>query len=637
MIVRVSGKKRLLLLPLLLGMLPTAPAVEQESLGNPVRSGELIVAGYTRGADQSETAWARVMLPERRGILGIDCKSGKTTWVDLAKYGTHLQLLRVHPNGKAYALVKNTLAKDKNANALLVEYDPATGKQREIPLPVRGDYFMPVTGDIAPDGTIFVGTYPEVQLAWFNPETGKSGGTKRLSSDARQKYVLYLLSDKDGKIYFTVGLHHPELFCYDPVSGASRQLLPEKFAKSTIKGRIYRGTDGQVYAQYGKEVFRCFPDRVEPVDALPALEFDKPYTFPGNFTLADGRQLLSVDSEGVLSLSNPATGKIEEIPTDFPAFSPLVYSICPGLNGTIWVGSFSPAALASFTHGEAKPEYTNYGKRTSGSTQIYWAHEYPDRVYLSSYVGGSIDRMDKNHDKFKKVVRLSGKEQQERVFMLIPGPDGKLYGPTMPIKGHLGGGIVVVDPENDTYRFYRNVVDQQSLRALAATPDGLIFGVSDINGGTSAIPTAREAKIFLWDPATKKVVWDAAPLKGEKYYLGAYPLGGSRFWTVGVTSRKVVVVDTARRTIEKTIELPRRSGLRPLGSAPVLGDRAYLLLGDGLYEVDIAGEKVTKLFSSPEIEAKFVNSLHGTHAEYMAPDGTVYFGSQSGLYRIRLK
>ena len=141
----------------------------------------------------------------------------------------------------------------------------------------------------------------------------------------------------------------------------------------------------------------------------------------------------------------------------------------------------------------------------------------------------------------------------------------------------------------------------------------------------------------MWDPATKKVVWDAAPLKGEKYYLGAYPLGGSRFWAVGVTSRKVVVVDTARRTIEKTIELPRRSGLRPLGSAPVLGDRAYLLLGDGLYEVDIAGEKVTKLFSSPEIEAKFVNSLHGTHAEYMAPDGTVYFGSQSRLYRIRLK
>ena len=60
-----------------------------------------------------------------------------------------------------------------------------------------------------------------------------------------------------------------------------------------------------------------------------------------SITLADGRQLLSVDSEGVLSLNNPATGRVETIATDFPAFSPLVSIIISLMAAAMLNGAFS--------------------------------------------------------------------------------------------------------------------------------------------------------------------------------------------------------------------------------------------------------------------------------------------------------
>ncbi len=360
-------------------------------------------------------------------------------------------------------------------------------------------------------------------------------------------------------------------------------------------------------------------------------------TFPTDVKLDADRVALAIDSDGELIIRNLKTKKDERRKTEFSAFSPLIYSICGGLGNRIWIGSFTPAALASFEHGSQAPEYVNYGRVSSGSTQIYWTLDFPDRVYTSSYVGAALDRMDKKTGESKKIFGLEKKHMQERLFMLVPGADGKYYGPTMPIKGHLGGGIVSFDPATDAWDFERDVIPKQSLRALAPAGNGLLFGVSDINGGTSAIPSEKVAKVFLYDPVTKKAVWSAEPVKNEKTYLGAYPLGKNRFWTLGMTGHNVVVIDAAARKVEKVIELPRAPGLRPVGSTAALGERAILLNGDSLLDVDIATGKVTTILKSQAILEKFTKTLHGTHAEYLAPDGTVYFGSHATLYRVKLK
>lgn len=599
-----------------------------ENLGDPVRAGEIPIIGLTRPANAPIQAWAAIRLPERRGLLGIDTVSGKTTWCDLGKYNSQLMLGRTFKN-KVYALLKRN-------PALMVEFNPATGKLKEFPLPIKGGYFVTSSGDIAPDGRIYVGTYPETQVAWLDPATGEVGGTPRISPDARQKYILYLLADARGGIYFTVGLHHPELWYFDPSTKAAKQLLPDDMQKTTERVRIFRGTDGKIYARIGNHRLLCSPEGVTATQAWPVV--NSTALFPCDRMLDANREATTLTSGGTLLIEDAGSKEPAEIATDFAPFSPLVYSICPGLDGKIWVGSFTPAALASFEHRSEMPKYTNYGKRGSGNVQIYWTLEFPDRVYTSSYVGAALDRMDKKSGESKTVFRLEKKELQERLFMLVPGADGKYYGPTMPVKGHLGGGIVEFDPATDRYHFERNVIPQQSLRALAPLAGGkLLFGVSDINGGTSAIPTEKTAKVFLYSPAERKAVWTAEPIPGEKYYLGAYPLGNDRFWTAALTTRKIVVVNAAKRQVEKVINLPRGSGLRPVGSCAALPGQAIVLGGNALYSVDTDGGKVTRLLTSPLILEKFTKSLHGTHAEYLTPDGTVYFGNHATLYRVRLK
>lgn len=620
-----------------LGSLAAAAAPELENLGKPVSFSTFDVFGVTRNAAGDATVWAIVRSPEQRGIVGIDSRSGKSRFVDLGKYDSGRLQARVIGN-KIY-----TVMCSKN-RGLFVEYDPATGKLRDFPLDskLKVGYFMQISGDFTADGRYYVGVYPETQLCWLDTKTGKTGFTPRFSTNKRQNYLNFVAVDRNtGIVYAAAGLNTPEVFSYDPATGKFRQLIDDKYLIQGKKSSLTLGGDGSVYANAAGKRFLCAPDAATEVDAVPPLDRrTAKFHLPFDLNVSETMTAEAFDANCRLILKNTATGEKTIVQSDFPSVNPLIYSICGGLDHRIWVGSFTPAALASFDGSARQPEYTNYGKMSTGNVQIYWTLETPTKIYTSSYSAGAVDLLDLKAKKFKKIFSLSSsdKEQQERIFMLIPAADGKIYAPTMPIKSILGGGIVELDPATDQYVFYRNVIKNQSLRALAAAPGNLLFGVSDVSGGTSAIASEREAKIFLWDTATKKVVWEEVAVPGEKTYLGAYPVSASKFWTVGTSTRTVVLFDAAARKVEKTIRLPEGySGLRPVGSAPALGNRAVLLLGDSLFDVDLDSGNITKVLSSPAIEAKFKGSLHGTHAEYMAPDGTVYFGSESSLYRVKLK
>jgi hypothetical protein len=612
-------------------------APKLENLGKPISFSIFDVFGITRNDAGDATVWAIVRSPEQRGVVGTEVKSGKSRFVDLGKYDSSRLQARVIGN-KVYAVM---CAKNRG---IFVEYNPATGKLRDFPLDaeLKAGYFMQISGDFTADGKYYVGVYPETQLCWLDTKTGKTGFTPRFSTNKRQNYLNSVAVDRNtGIVYAAAGLNTPEVFSYDPATGKFRQIIDEKYLIEGKKSSVALGGDGGVYVNAAGKRFRCTPDAAIEVDAVPPLDRrTAKFHLPFDLNVSETMTAEAFDSNCRLILKNTATGEKTIVQSDFPIVNPLVYSICGGLDHRIWVGSFTPAAIASFDGSAQEPEYTNYGKMSTGSVQVYWTLETPKNTYTSSYSAGAIDRLDLKAKKFKKLLTLSdsSKEQQERIFMLIPAADGKIYGPTMPIKSILGGGIVELDPATENYVFYRNVIKNQSIRALAAAPGNLLFGVSDVSGGTSAIASEKEAKIFLWDTATKQVVWEEVAVPGEKTYLGAYPVSASKFWTVGTSTRTVVLFDAAARKVEKTIRLPEGySGLRPVGSAPALGNRAVLLLGDSLFDVDFDSGKITKVLSSPAIEAKFKGSLHGTHAEYMAPDGSVYFGSESSLYRVRMK
>jgi hypothetical protein len=84
--------------------------------------------------------------------------------------------------------------------------------------------------------------------------------------------------------------------------------------------------------------------------------------------------------------------------------------------------------------------------------------------------------------------------EQERLYALVPGPDGHLYIPSVPTKGQLGGALTRLDPSTLEYAVYRGIIPNQSVTSVAAAPEtGEIFGTSDVRGGTSASIAAIRA------------------------------------------------------------------------------------------------------------------------------------------------
>ena len=617
---------------LLLVMVVTVKAepLRIESLGAPVQGSiSLPVIGLTRSANGRIWAWAPVRHPDRRGVLGVDPDTGKTIWLDLSEYQPRVLLARTSGD-KLFAMV------GPGKDGIVVEFHPDDGTRKVHHLPLKNHYFLNVSADISPEGVFYAGTYPEVEIGWLDPATGVTGASGRISPDPAQKYVIDLFVGRDGYIYFSAGEKHPEVWSYHPGSKRSRQLVPEEMRRKNGRVRLWRDAEGNIHFVLNGQYFRCSDGTANVVAGtdVPSVRYDHDHLPPEVLTLPDGRRALRIDPEGRLVLGNP-DGSETTVATDFSPLHPLVYSISPGLNGRIWVGSFSPAALAAFEHGDARPVFRQYGKPSRGGVQIYCCRELPGgRVLLSSYVNAYLDLLDVNTGQSKPIACLGKSASQDRVFQLLQGRDGRIFGPAMPLKGLLGGGIVEWNPETEAWHFTRNVIPDQSIRALAETADGCLFGVSDINGGTSAIAKAKNACIFLWDPASRKVVWQFEPRKREQYYLGAFHLDENRIWTLGRTSRTVFLVDVNRRRVVKEVLIREKGSMKPIGS---FNGRAYVFVGDALMEIDFENGRAVPILRSPVIARKFSGSLHDTQAECLTADGTIYFGAGAELYRIRLR
>jgi hypothetical protein len=227
---------------------------------------------------------------------------------------------------------------------------------------------------------------------------------------------------------------------------------------------------------------------------------------------------------------------------------------------------------------------------------------------------------------------MDNKYKQERIFRLVEGHNDMIYGCTMPSKGLLGGGILSINSKTLKCDFSRNIIFEQSIMDIATTQNGLLLGASSTKGGTSAIPSQKEAVIFLWDPVLKKIVWQEKPVKGETQYYRICPIGGNIFCIVAYGKRKCVFVNVKTRKVTSIIGISGKPmPLRLAGSAPdKLGPKAYLLNNKQVLEVDYKKSKIKVIgHTRNKVES-------GTYAEWVSPDGILYLGEGSQLWKTDL-
>ncbi len=583
-----------------------------EDLGEPVRVREIQMQAVTRDAGGGYMAWSDYETSDKRALVGIHLDSGDVTWVDLTRFGiAHIQMGR-SDDGNLYAYT--------GSPGHFLKYDVAKRKLTDLGVPAKpASYWL--GNAVGPDGKFYVGTYPQACLVRCDPRTGKVENLGRLPEDPKQFYLLYPAVSDDNIIYCPVGLHHRELWAVDASTGAKKQILPPALTKAQGNPRVWLAADGHVYGETGSAKFRCHPDRIELGETKPPA--------PRKPLLAGDKIVGSINAAGKLALTNMKTRKVTFLPTRYEGAPRSIFSVSCQRDGKIYGGTFSPAI--TFCYDTRSGKLADLGRLSTVPIQVYDTLNHSSGLFLSSYMPASVDFFDparpvtKNENP-RHVATVTG---QERPVQLALGPDGMIYTGTFPSKDRLGGALVRINPADFSHKVWVNVITNQSIFSLAAVPElGSIFCSSSIRGGSSAIPTEKEAFVFLWDCQRETVAFRAQPVVGTKHYGAVVRARNGLLY--GIADTQYYVFDPAQRKVVFTGALPVKSLRFPELSDEPAGPKGliYGVGDDAVFAIDPADH-------SAKIVARD-DSLKRAFGFFVTQDETLYYGCGSRLMRCKL-
>jgi streptogramin lyase len=471
--------------------------------------------------------------------------------------------------------------------------------------------------DLGKDGKLYACTYPQAKLVSFDPKTGAMEDLGRMHPT--EMYARSVAVGPTGKVYVGIGTTIGDLVMFDPATKQHRSLLPPGLegAKGWTTVNVSKRSDGNVYADFGTNLFRLDDDKVTRVTTAPN---------PPVRTLRDGREVVSFD-RGKFSLKNPKTGEVVERKFKYAGAGDMIFVVGNGPNGCIYGSTAMPMEIFRYDPKAGASEHL--GHIPGG--EVYSFLEREGKLYLCYYGGAIMNLYDPARPHWKygsepdcNPISFGGVgDGHLRPRAMIHGPDGMIYVGSEPPYGQLGGAMAVWDPRlNQTIENYRHIVTNQSVVSLAWEPkSGLIFGGSGNWGGGGTTPVEKEAKFFAFDPRKKAKVFETTLAPGARSHPATVAADGKVFTTAG---NQMFVFNPATMQVERTIPLPGGQAEISLGrhrSGKLVG-----LAGGQVYLVDPVKQAVVSQWKSPV----------AIRCGFALTDDAVYFGSGRGLWRCRL-
>lgn len=572
----------------------------------------------TQHLDGHWIAWAGHETPDYLGLFGVRLDSGEYFLIDLSMHGrSHVSVAHGH-DGNIYAYVGRP-------SAHFLQIDPVSREITDLGAPAENAHYFS-GGSMGPDGKFWVGSYPRATLVWVDTNTGEIGEVGRLPDDERNRYQFPSLSvSNDNIVYCPVGLHHQELYAYNPETGEKAQILPEEFTSRSGSPRVWRAEDGNVYGRSGGDHFACFPTHIERREQTPGS---------GRDILAGDEAISGIDEEGVITFTHVETGETRELQTEYDGRRVMIYCVGDEWDGKIWGGNGFPAQV--FSYDLATGEMANHGKQTGGRIQVYDIIGTPRGLLLSGYTGATINLWNPNAEEGEQDnIGLERGQNQERPLQWVQGPDGHYYIGTRPIKGHVGGALarVRVHGEEPEITWWINPIGEQAVHGCAPVPEtGELLCATSRYGGSSSIPTEPEGHVFLWSCADEEVTHIDEPIPGARSYTAPVRADTGIVYMLASTDdgMRYIGYDPIERECVHVGELPVwRTHFPHLHETPVGPDGLIIALsGDAIVAIDPADH-------SARILARH-DSIAGAQGFTITEDGVLYYGSDTALWRVDL-
>jgi streptogramin lyase len=515
--------------------------------------------------------------------------------------------MAVGPDGNIYS---GTLP-----NAHILRLNPRTGAFDDLGRPSESEQYIWAMAR-GSDGKMYAGTYPSAKLVRYDPASNRSEDLGRMDPD--EQYARTVAASDNGYIYLGIGYKRAGVVAYNIATGEHRQILPDSLRKSGVPW-IQKRPDGKIYVELDDGIYRADGWSINRATAVPA---EMP---PG--TLPDGRRVV-IDDQSRPQIVNPRTHSSQPLAVGYAGQQVPVYRLAMGPDGQVYGSTILPLNL--FRLEKSTGGLDQLGELGTGETYSMLAVQ--QRLLMASYNGRSplavfdpsqpVTAADASAPN-PKPLPFDGQDNGWRPAAMTTASDGKAYIGGQAGYGKLGGPLVIWSPDLNTTDVVADPIRDQSIVSLAAVDD-LLVGGTTIDGGGGSTPTQSTAKLFLFDAATRSVVFSIEPSPNAHTVADlvlapnglVYGFADGKFFIFDPHSRQLLRVDSdASGTLLETDAI----GVGPDG-------RIWGLFRQGIFSIDPATNALQMVVQAPDpITAGFV--LDGQN---------LYYASESTIYRAQL-
>jgi outer membrane protein assembly factor BamB len=474
-------------------------------------------------------------------------------------------------------------------HAHLLRFDPKIETWEDLGQPAgeKDSFICSLT--TASDGKIWGGTFPSTHLFSYDPKTGVTRNFGRVDPD---QFYAYPTAGEDGLIYCAIQFEKADIVVFDPVHESKTSLIPLAERKPG-RVRLVKGKNGKVYARLSSsgQWFRIEGGK----KLIEVSEADVPLPPTG---LPDGRQFQIIDQK-ILRIENPVTKEVKETLFQYEASGAYLFVLGTGPDGRIYGSSMLPLRLFAY---DPKNQATYFlGKASHSTGEIYSMGAYDGKLYLCSYPEARLSVYDPTKPlRFGDDEEANPRDlgplggEQDRPRAMVAGPHGRIYVGSYPDYGLLGGAISVFDPKTREKRVYRHIIPNQSIASLVSIEKSdLMAAGSSIRGGGGTRPSEKWAKLMLWDPKEEKKILEVMPVLEAKAILSLAATEDGILY--GVTdNEKLFIFDADKRITRKVIDLEFKE---PIPTSLQLGPdgKLYGLAREALFAIDPRNDQIALL------------------------------------------
>lgn len=578
-------------------------------------------------------------LGRRCFLLLVDVKTGKSEQIfftdENTENGEIFYLLRAS-SGKVYTTTGNA------SKSTLLEFD-VSQKKWTYSTDIKG---IGMSFTEAPDGKIYYATYPKSLLYEYDPATGKNRELGQLDPD--EMYPRSLAVGDDGWIYAGIGTARSNIVGYNLKTGKLQGLLPED-KRLVTTANTARGVDGKVYGRasdserdtvknpwYRLENGRA--KQLEPGESpelLPA-EGIRPFHVLDDFP--QGGRIISCSLPDRLALVEDGSGKRHTIALDYVSGG--------SRNGVITLGS-DDTIYGMTNHPPLFYQYDPKTKEFDRKGVLYAAAltnlvDWNGFIVGGGYPNGGLYIYDPQKEWKPAGQGVSAAEANPRVlarFNDIRRPrvthllsDGKtVVMGGFPGYGYISGGIALYNLEDNTQRTWSLEED---------FPGHGSFVIRQMQNGLLAVGTStyahggghredNRAVFFTFDPEGLSVV-QRVPVQSEEIRaIAQMPNGNVIFLGVDQKDSYAYVFDP------KTGKIISERKTTPFGS-PVSGGHSLLKDPETGEVYAILSDSISRVKDDGSFEL-LLESEDRISSGSALLDGEIYYTVEARLMKFRVK